>query len=85
MPNTNTNTVQDAILEILSDLVLDEITKEIQEAKYFARLIHETKDLSKQEQLTFVLRYVFEYEVCEEFFSFRNAEELTAKSLSDAI
>jgi hypothetical protein len=54
------HTIQDAILEIFSDITLDEITKEIKEAEYFALLVDETKDLSKQEQLTFVLRYVLE-------------------------
>ena len=44
-------TVQDAILEILSDIILDGITEEIKEAEYFALLVDETKDLSKQEQL----------------------------------
>jgi len=79
------HTVQDAILEILSDIILDEITEEIKEAEYFALLVDETKDLSKQEQLTFVLRYVFNCEVHEEFFGFRAADGLTADSLSDAI
>ncbi|XP_028395720.1 zinc finger protein 345-like [Dendronephthya gigantea] len=69
----------------LDDIILDEVTKEIQQAEYFALLVDETKDLSKQEQLTFVLRSVFEYEVHGEFLGFRNAEELTAESLSDAI
>ncbi|XP_028415016.1 zinc finger MYM-type protein 1-like [Dendronephthya gigantea] len=78
------HTLQDAILEILSDIILD-VTKEIQEAEYFALLVDETINLSKQEQFTFVLRYVFEYEVHEEFLGFRNAKELTAESLSDAI
>ena len=79
------HTIQDAILEIFSDIILDEITKEINEAEYFALLVDETKDLSKQEQLTFVLRYVFECEVREEFLGFRVAEGLTAESLSNAI
>ena len=63
------HTIQDAILEIFSDIILDEITKEIKEAEYFALLVDETKDLSKQEQITFVLRYVFECEVREEFLN----------------
>ena len=46
------HTVQDAILEILRDIILDKITKEIQEAEYFTLLVDETKDSSKQEQLT---------------------------------
>ena len=79
------HTVRDAILEILSDIILDEIKEEIKEAEYFALLVDETKDLSKQEQLTFVLRYVFNYEVHEEFLGFRAADGLTADSLSDAI
>ena len=77
--------MQDAILEILSDIILDKITEEIKEAEYFALLVDETKDLSKQEQLTFVLRYVFNCKVHEEFLGFRAADGLTVDSLSDAI
>ena len=59
----------------------------MKEAEYFALLVDETKDLSKQEQLTFVLRYVFNCEVHEQFLGFRAADidGLTADGLSDAI
>lgn len=79
------HSVQNAILEILSDIILDEITEEVKEAEYFALLVDETKDLSKKEQLSFVLRYVYDCEIYEEFIGFRVAEDLTAEGLSDAI
>ena len=45
------HTVQDAILEILSDIILDKITEEIKAAEYFALLVDETKDLPKKSSL----------------------------------
>ena len=40
-------------------------------------------NLSNQEQLTFEFRYVFEYEVHEEFLGFINAEKLTAERMRE--
>ena len=79
------HSVQNAVLEILSEIILEEITEEIREAEYFTILVDETKDLSKTEQLTFVIRYTFECDVHEEFIGFRATEDLNAESLSGAI
>ena len=48
-------------------------------------MVVETKDLSKTEQLAFVVRYTFECDVHEEFIVFRATEDLNAESLSGAI
>ena len=79
------HSVQNAVLEILCEIILDEITEEIREAEYFTLLVDETKDLSKTEQLSFVIRYIFECDVHEEFIGFRPTEGLDAESLSNAI
>ena len=66
-------------------IILEEITEEIREAEYFTLLVDETKDLSKTEQLAFVIRYTFECDVHEEFIGSRATEDLNAESLSGAI
>ncbi|KAH6932167.1 hypothetical protein HPB50_003306 [Hyalomma asiaticum] len=47
----------------------------------FALIVDETKDLSKTEQLSVVVRYYLNGAVFERFLGFRNAEQLDAKSL----
>ena len=47
--------------------------------------VDETKDLSKTEQLAFVIRYTYECNVHEEFIGFRATEDLNAESLSRTI
>ena len=49
--------VQDEILAILSDMVLKKIHSECIEAKWYSVSADETKDNSKKEILTIVLRY----------------------------
>lgn len=58
---------------------------EIGECKYFAVLVDETKDLSKQEQMSFIIRYLYDGEVHEEFMGFRCTEGFDAESLSESI
>ncbi|XP_041464614.1 zinc finger MYM-type protein 1-like [Lytechinus variegatus] len=64
---------------------INEIKEEIGQCKYFAVLVDETKDLSKQEQMSFVIRYLYDEEVHEEFMGFRCADGLDAASLSESI
>ena len=79
------HSVQNALLEIMSDLVLQEIKSEVADAKLFSVLVDETKDLSKSEQMSIVIRYFFDGEIHEEFLGFRKAEALNAQSLSEYI
>ena len=67
------------------DIILEEIKEEIEDYKYFSVLVDETKDLSKQEQMSFVIRYLYDGEVHEEFMGFRCAEGLDAELLSEGI
>lgn len=75
------HSVQNALLKIMSDMILDEIKKEIQEANFFGLICDETKDLSKKEQISVVLRYFFDGAIHEEFIGFTYAESVDATSL----
>ena len=70
-----------------NDLVvkLSEEIKEVLLAQHFSIMCDETKDLSKNEQLSLVLRYLYDGCVYEEFVGFTQANSLDAESLTNYI
>ena len=79
--------IQNPLLEVMGDIVRDRICEAIQDATYFSLLGDETKDVSKVEQLTIVLRYVDikAAAIHERFLTYVPAESLTAESLTTYI
>jgi len=75
------HSVQNALLKIMSDMILDQIKKEITAANFFGLICDETKDLSKKEQIAVVLRYFVDGAIHEEFIGFTYAESVDATSL----
>ena len=69
----------------MAEWVLLKITAEVKEAGYFTIITDETKDISKCEQLSICLRYVYEGVIHERFFGFVHAEELNASALAEYI
>ena len=79
------HSVQNALLKIMSDMILEELQKEIKSSRYFAVMADETCDLTKQEVLAVCLRYFHEGAVHEEFVGISEMEALDAKTLKDKI
>ena len=50
--------IQNALLNVMGCIIHKKVASAVQSATYFSILADETKDLSKQEQLNIVLRYV---------------------------
>ena len=50
--------IQNQLIQAMANEVLSEIVKEATSAKFFAVLVDKTSDISRQEQVSFVLRYV---------------------------
>ena len=69
----------------MADTVLSSITAELQEASFYTIIADETKDISKREQLSIVLRYVNNAIFRECFLGFVHAHKLDASSLSENI
>ena len=65
----------------MAEMIRKEISMEIMEAEHFALMVDETKDVSKQEQLAIVVRYLHQQTIHEEFLDFTAAEGLDAESL----
>ncbi|XP_050540287.1 uncharacterized protein LOC126904924 [Daktulosphaira vitifoliae] len=61
------HTIQNDLFYVMSKLVLETIAKEVKEAKYFAILADETKDVSKTEQLSIMVRYYHNNTMNERF------------------
>ena len=50
--------IQNEFISLLADAVVDEINLQVKQAKYFTLLLDETADVSRQEQVSFILRCV---------------------------
>lgn len=61
------HSIQNEIISISAKLVSQEISNEVRECDYFAVMVDETKDISKTEQISVVVRYNFKRTVYERF------------------
>lgn len=81
--------IQNDIIHILANKVRQQIQTCVQQAGYYSILADETKDMSKQEQLSIVIRYIdhdcVTPTVVERFLTFVIASNLTAEHLSKYI
>ena len=58
MPKYTSHMIQNNIIAVMATLLRKRICSSVQEAGFFSLMVDETKDLSKQEQVSFVVRYV---------------------------
>jgi len=75
------HSIQNEIIHIMASMILKKISSEVKECVYFSILADETKDISKTEQLSIVLRYFFDGEIKERFLGFTPLNGLDANSL----
>ena len=66
--------IQNEVLQILVDMVREQIMEEVITSGQFVLIVDETKDVSKTEQISFVLRYFYNESVYETFLTFQAAE-----------
>ena len=75
--------MQNEILELIATNIVQRITSEVHDI--FAISVDETKDISKTEQISLLIRYVYEGKIHEEFVGYRPATGLDAESLNQTI
>lgn len=78
-------TIQNEVLDCLAEMVRSEITEEVKNSEFFSVMADETKDVSKKEQISFVLRYYYNGAIKESFLHFECAERLDAAGLTEKI
>lgn len=79
------HSIQNEILGIMSRMVIESIANEVQKSKYFSVLADETKDISKTEQLSVMVRYYYNNTVNERFLGYASCSELNSKALFEFI
>ncbi|GBO18113.1 hypothetical protein AVEN_111151-1 [Araneus ventricosus] len=79
------HSIQNALLDIMAEDVVNEISKEVWKAEYFSMLADETKDMGKREQLSLTVLYLYNDSIYEEFLSMEELSSLDANSLTDKI
>ena len=77
--------IQNALLDIMKDMTLEQIQEEVRKAVYFTVLADESKDTSKKEQVVVAVRYCLNNSIHEEFVGIAEAQSLDADSLTDTI
>lgn len=76
---------QNEVLDCLAEMVRKTIISEVAQSEAFSIMVDETKDVSKKEQMSFVIRYYYNGSILESFLAFEAAERLDAASLSQKI
>ena len=77
--------IQNGILHAASRTVIEKIEEEACQAKYFAVMADESRDISKTEQVSLCIRYVINSNVYEKFLGFYDAQYVDAEALSTLI
>ncbi len=73
------------MIAILGSGILDEIVQRVKEAKFYAIIADETPDMSKTEQLSLLVRFVWNGEVEERLLAMMPMHETTAEALFEAV
>ncbi|CAH0560642.1 unnamed protein product [Brassicogethes aeneus] len=75
------HSIQNELIHCLAELTNKHISNEVKEAPYFALMADETKDPSKTEQLSIIVRYYLNGVLYERFLGYEAADKLDASSL----
>ena len=74
-------------MHIFAEKLRSIICQQVRDAGYYSIIVDECRDVAKQEQLTFVVRFVNvnDFKINEHFLGFIHAKHLNAESLSEYI
>jgi hypothetical protein len=76
------NRIQNELKDATRILIQEKQSIMAQKSNFFSILADETTDVSTTEQLTFVIRYVYEDIIREDFFGFVEVKDLKSESLA---
>ena len=77
--------IQNQIIQLVGSAILDEIVRRVKEAKLYSIIADETPDNSKTEQLSLLVRYVWNGKVEERLLAVIPVKETTAEVLFNTV
>ena len=77
--------IQNELLEIMMNIVLQNITKDVNESVYFSIIVDETADISRTEEVSICLRYLKDWDIKETFIGFFPTETTEGKVLCELV
>ena len=77
--------IQNEILALLAQIIREEIANELYMSVHFSLMADESKDISGKEQLSVVVRYLYNNCIHEEFLDFIQLHKLDATSLKEKL
>ena len=79
-------TTQNQLIECIGEHIRDKILSEVREAKWYTILCDEVTDVSSQEQLSIVLRFVdTNCNIREDFVDFISVERITGEIIASKL
>ena len=81
----NSATIQNEILECVLQVYKNKVIAEVSEAPFIAVIADETTDVSVQNQLTLVIRYIHNCKVVERFWGFFKPDRVNADGIANVI
>lgn len=75
------HSIQTEVVHIMAKMILSKISSEVNCVSCFSIMVNETKDVTKTEQLSIVIRYYYQGEIKERFLGFTPLKTLDANSL----
>ncbi|KAL4127358.1 hypothetical protein QTP88_011532 [Uroleucon formosanum] len=79
------HSIQKELIHIMASMIINKISSDLEKSMYFAIMIDETKDITKTEQLSVVVRYYYNNEIKERFLGFTPLKNLDANALFNHI
>ena len=80
------NRIQNDIAECVGEVMLENIKVELDKAQFHAIMLDESTDIAKLSQLSTVIRYVKDGDICERFLGFTDvSSDRTASALSEHV
>ena len=77
--------IQNELIDVVGQSIQQDVISEVQASQYYSVIADEVTDVANREELSLVLRYIFNNEIKEVFVDFLEVERITGEVLGSTI